>query len=67
MHSIRKYISLSTLTAIQWTAWRAAALATNVAMGALPGAIIGMVCGYAHAEWNAPRKKKIRLRFESVL
>lgn len=44
----------STLTAIQWTAWWAAALATNVAMGALPGAIIGMVCGYAHAEWNEP-------------
>lgn len=51
---LRNTLVSSTFTAIQWTAWWAAALATNVAMGALPGAIIGMVCGYAYAEWNEP-------------
>ncbi len=44
----------TTLTALQWTSGWAGALAINTALGTLPGAIMGVACGYAHACWSEP-------------
>jgi hypothetical protein len=43
-----------TVTAFRWTAWWTGALATNAAICAIPGAILGTLGGYAHARWNEP-------------
>lgn len=44
----------ATLTAVQWTSWWTGALAINTALGTLPGALVGLACGYAHAGWSEP-------------
>ena len=44
----------TTLTALQWISWWTGALAINTVLGALPGAIMGVACGYAYACWSEP-------------
>lgn len=49
----KTFVSAS-VTAVQWTAWWAGAFLTNVGVCALPGALIGVLAGFGHAQWNEP-------------
>lgn len=49
-----KTLISATVTTMQWMSWWTAALAINTTLGALPGAIMGVACGYAYACWNEP-------------
>lgn len=53
-YQLGKTLVSTTVTAIQWTAWWAGALATNVSMCAVSGAAFGALGGYGHARWNEP-------------